>query len=105
MKDQQEAEHKKVTSQEIQLALTEQTKAIGLKQEDVMEDLAKVEPAVIDAQQGSSGEMDKQAPAYWIRVCQHLSFAIIFVVECPPYQEQKKMILVDSSLGALRGQN
>lgn len=52
MKDQQEAERKKVTSQEIQVALIEQTKVINEKQTDVMEDLSKVEPAVIEAQQG-----------------------------------------------------
>ena len=53
MKDQQEAERKKVTSQEIQQALEEQTKAIAIKKEDVMADLSKVEPAVIEAQQGT----------------------------------------------------
>ncbi|XP_070577189.1 cytoplasmic dynein 1 heavy chain 1-like [Ptychodera flava] len=51
VKDQQEAEKKKVTSQEIQAALKKQTKAIAEKKEYVMEDLAKVEPAVIDAKQ------------------------------------------------------
>ena len=54
VKDQQEAERKKVTSQEIQQALDEQTKVIASKQEDVRGDLAKVEPAVIDAQQGNA---------------------------------------------------
>ncbi len=53
MKDQQEAERKKVTSQEIQQALEEQTKIIAVKKESVMNDLAKVEPAVRDAQQGA----------------------------------------------------
>ena len=52
MKDQQEAERKKVTSQEIQEAVIEQTKGIKEKQADVREDLAQVEPAVIEAQQG-----------------------------------------------------
>lgn len=52
MKDQQEAERKKVTSQEIQVALLDQTKVINEKQASVMEDLAQVEPAVIEAQQG-----------------------------------------------------
>lgn len=52
VKDQQEAERKKVMSQEIQQALSEQTKFIAVKQKDVMEDLSKVEPAVIEAQQG-----------------------------------------------------
>ncbi|XP_053373809.1 cytoplasmic dynein 1 heavy chain 1-like isoform X4 [Mercenaria mercenaria] len=51
VKDQQEAERKKVTSQEIQQALREQTKVIQEKQVDVKEDLDKVEPAVIEAQQ------------------------------------------------------
>lgn len=52
VKDQQEAERKKVTSQEIQVALTEQTKVIAEKQNSVREDLAGVEPAVIEAQNG-----------------------------------------------------
>ena len=41
-----------MTSQEIQAALTVQTAEIGEKREYVMEDLAKVEPAVQDAQAG-----------------------------------------------------
>ena len=52
VKDQQEAEKKKVTSQEIQQALEAQTKVITEKQKAVREDLAQVEPAVIEAQQG-----------------------------------------------------
>ena len=55
VKDQQEAERKKVTSQEIQVALEVQTKVITEKQADVKMDLAKVEPAVIEAQQGRAG--------------------------------------------------
>ncbi|XP_063237430.1 dynein heavy chain, cytoplasmic isoform X2 [Bacillus rossius redtenbacheri] len=51
VKDQQEAEKKKVQSQEIQAELEVQTVKIGQKQEFVMADLAQVEPAVIDAQQ------------------------------------------------------
>lgn len=51
-KDQQEAEKKKVQSQEIQLQLAEQTIKIEAKRKDVMADLAQVEPAVIDAQTG-----------------------------------------------------
>ena len=58
MKDQQEAERKKVTSQEIQQALMEQTKVINEKQASVMEDLAQVEPAVIEAQQGMLVEIE-----------------------------------------------
>ena len=54
MKDQQEAERKKVASQEIQQALDEQTKVITAKQASVREDLAGVEPAVIEAQQGTA---------------------------------------------------
>ncbi|KAK6191509.1 hypothetical protein SNE40_003176 [Patella caerulea] len=50
VKDQQEAEKKKVTSQEIQQALIEQTKVISEKKVNVTEDLSKVEPAVIEAQ-------------------------------------------------------
>ncbi|XP_049780046.1 dynein heavy chain, cytoplasmic isoform X3 [Schistocerca cancellata] len=51
VKDQQEAEKKKVQSQEIQAELEIQTVKIAQKREDVMADLAQVEPAVIDAQQ------------------------------------------------------
>ena len=54
VKDQQEAEKKKVQSQEIQAELEVQTVKIAQKQQDVMADLAQVEPAVIDAQQGKS---------------------------------------------------
>lgn len=53
VKDQQEAEKKKVQSQEIQQKLAIQTVAIDQKREDVMADLAQVEPAVIDAQNGT----------------------------------------------------
>ena len=52
MKDQQEAEKKKTTSQEIQEQLEIQTKDIKAKKSFVLDDLAKVEPAVLDAQQG-----------------------------------------------------
>lgn len=51
-KDQQEAEKKKVQSQEIQQQLVEQTVKIEMKRKDVMADLDLVEPAVIDAQAG-----------------------------------------------------
>ncbi|XP_054005626.1 dynein heavy chain, cytoplasmic isoform X1 [Hylaeus anthracinus] len=50
VKDQQEAEKKKVQSQEIQQQLAIQTVTINQKRDDVMADLAQVEPAVIDAQ-------------------------------------------------------
>ena len=52
MKDQQEAERKKQASMEIQQALEKQTKIITEKQHSVKTDLAQVEPAVIEAQQG-----------------------------------------------------
>lgn len=51
-KDQQEAEKKKIQSQEIQPQLALQTIKIEEKRKDVMADLEKVEPAVIDAQTG-----------------------------------------------------
>ena len=60
VKDQQEAERKKVTSQEIQLALREQTGVIQTKQVDVKQDLDQVEPAVIEAQQGKSKQRKHQ---------------------------------------------
>ncbi|XP_055846761.1 dynein heavy chain, cytoplasmic isoform X3 [Episyrphus balteatus] len=50
-KDQQEAEKKKIQSQEIQIQLAEQTIKIEEKRKYVMADLAQVEPAVIEAQQ------------------------------------------------------
>jgi hypothetical protein len=43
---------KKVQSQEIQTEIEKQTIQIAQKQEDVKADLAQVEPAVIEAQQG-----------------------------------------------------
>nr|XP_018911901.1 PREDICTED: dynein heavy chain, cytoplasmic [Bemisia tabaci] len=51
VKDQQEAEQKKVQSQEIQSEIEKQTVEIAQKREFVMADLAQVEPAVIEAQQ------------------------------------------------------
>lgn len=51
MTDQQEAEKKKVASQELQAILNEQKAQIEKKKKDVMEDLSKVEPAVEEAQQ------------------------------------------------------
>ncbi|XP_029806677.1 cytoplasmic dynein 1 heavy chain 1 [Suricata suricatta] len=50
VKDQQEAEKKKVMSQEIQEQLHKQQEVIADKQMSVKEDLDKVEPAVIEAQ-------------------------------------------------------
>jgi dynein heavy chain 1 len=50
MTDQQEAEKKKVTSQELQIILNEQLEEIKNKRESVMNDLSKVEPAVAEAQ-------------------------------------------------------
>lgn len=58
-KDQREAENKKIQSQEIQVQLAEQTIKIEEKREFVMADLAQVEPAVQDAQQGK---------CLWLRV-------------------------------------
>ena len=52
VKDQQEAEKRKVTSQEIQEQLRVQTQSIKSKREVVLCDLAKVEPAVKEAQNG-----------------------------------------------------
>lgn len=54
VKDQQEAEKKKVQSQEIQQQLAEQTVHIEQKRQEVMADLALVEPAVIEAQTGNN---------------------------------------------------
>ena len=52
VKDQQEAEKKKVTSQEIHEILLVQKKDVSKKKEIVLRDLSKVEPAVKDAQLG-----------------------------------------------------
>ncbi|ETE61722.1 Cytoplasmic dynein 1 heavy chain 1, partial [Ophiophagus hannah] len=54
VKDQQEAEKKKVMSQEIQEQLHKQQEGIADKQMSVKEDLDKVEPAVIEAQNAVS---------------------------------------------------
>ena len=50
MLDQQEAEKKKVVSQDLQQTLNEQLEEIAKKKSTVMEDLSKVEPAVAEAQ-------------------------------------------------------
>lgn len=55
LKDQQEAEKKKVQSHEIQAALLKQEEKIAEKRASVMADLAQVEPAVIEAQQAVKG--------------------------------------------------
>lgn len=52
-KEQHEAEKRKVQSQEIQAQIKAQQVLISEKREHVMADLAHVEPAVIDAQQGN----------------------------------------------------
>ncbi|XP_004348847.1 dynein heavy chain [Capsaspora owczarzaki ATCC 30864] len=50
VRDQQEAETKRVTSIELQAALEEQEKVITVKRASVLADLSQVEPAVRDAQ-------------------------------------------------------
>lgn len=62
--DQQMAEKKKMQSQEIQQQLAEQTVHIEQKRKEVMADLAQVEPAVIDAQNGKF--MFKKIWTKWI---------------------------------------
>lgn len=52
-KEQHEAEKRKVQSQEIQAQIKAQQVLISEKRKDVMADLAHVEPAVMDAQQGN----------------------------------------------------
>ncbi|KAL1461001.1 hypothetical protein WDU94_012934, partial [Cyamophila willieti] len=59
IKDQQEAEKRKVQSQEIQTEIEKQTVEISQKRVFVMQDLAQVEPAVMDAQQAVK-EIKKQ---------------------------------------------
>ncbi|CAF3748715.1 unnamed protein product [Rotaria sordida] len=49
--DQQEAEKRRISSQELQVVLTQQQEQIVEKRKTVMEDLDKVEPAVQEAQQ------------------------------------------------------
>ena len=51
VKDQQEAEKQKSKSQEIRKLLEVQRREIAAKRSEVMEDLAKVEPAVQEASQ------------------------------------------------------
>ena len=50
VKDQQEAEKQKQQSIEISILVEQQTKDIAIKRKEVMRDLERVEPAVIDAQ-------------------------------------------------------
>lgn len=47
--DQQEAEKKRVTSTELQVHLQKQTDAINIKKKQIMDELAQVEPALLDA--------------------------------------------------------
>ncbi|XP_065319190.1 dynein heavy chain, cytoplasmic-like isoform X2 [Gordionus sp. m RMFG-2023] len=55
IKDQQEAEMRKSTSQQIQSKLIEQEKLIHEKKQMAINELAQVEPAVIEAQQAVKG--------------------------------------------------
>lgn len=66
VKDQQEAEKKKVQSQEIQQQLAEQTVHIEQKRSEVMADLEQVEPAVIEAQTGKQNLESHILYSYWI---------------------------------------
>ena len=50
VKDQQEAEKQKQQSIEISILVEQQTKDNAIKRKEVMRDLERVEPAVIDAQ-------------------------------------------------------
>jgi dynein heavy chain 1 len=52
--DQREAEQRKSASLEIQAALDKQDKEVAKRKQIVEEDLAKAEPAVIDAQKSVS---------------------------------------------------
>ncbi|CAF1453141.1 unnamed protein product, partial [Rotaria magnacalcarata] len=61
--DQQEAEKKRISSQELQIVLTQQQEQIVIKRKAVMEDLDKVEPAVQEAQQAVMEDLDKVEPA------------------------------------------
>ena len=74
VKDQQEAEKKKVTSEEIQGQLKIQTKDIKQKREMVLGDLAKVEPAVKEAQNGG--------PFIEISLCKYWCTARVHVYMC-----------------------
>jgi len=49
VKDQQEAEKKRVTSTELQSELEKQTDAIKIKKDHIVNELAQVEPALLDA--------------------------------------------------------
>ena len=60
--DQQEAERQKVHSQEVQAQLELQEKEIAVKRESVVSELAGVEPAVIEAQ---NGERRRGAGSEW----------------------------------------
>ena len=55
IKDQQEAEKQKITSQELQTRLQHQLKEIAVNKQQVTSQLENVEPAVIEAQQAVKG--------------------------------------------------
>ena len=75
MKDQQEAEKQKTHSQEIQKLLEIQKVEIANKKTEVMADLDKVEPAVIDAQQAvkSIRKQHLVINMFWVFTIRHLT--------------------------------
>jgi dynein heavy chain 1 len=74
VKDQQEAEKQKSHSQEIQKLVEIQKVEIATKKTEVMVDLDKVEPAVIDAQQAVKSIRKQHLVIYFKMV---LSFKVI----------------------------
>ena len=62
VKDQQEAEKQKQQSIEISILVEQQTKDNAIKRKEVMRDLERVEPAVIDAQNAVKS-IKKTAPS------------------------------------------
>jgi len=82
VKDQQEAEKKKGTSQEIQESLQRQTREIQQKRTIVLGDLAKVEPAVKEAQQGACIPM---AVVYhnFACICMHMRALCFILITLP----------------------
>ena len=77
VKDQQEAEKQKSKSQEIRKLLEVQRREIAAKRSEVMEDLAKVEPAVQEASQVGVLKLNIPCdPSEWLELIQQEAFTI-----------------------------
>ena len=95
LKDQQEAEKQKERSQQIQVQLKKQEDVIAVKRASVMEDLAQVEPAVVEAQQGQLGSLCQCVDIVWFRSFDLFLFDLFFVsfVLCPIWNDYNVFVI------------